>query len=318
MKKQFLTLVMVALGLVALGQSTLPNGTFENWYWAYHPTHANQGFYEPSGGFFTTLNILDTIPTPPGLMCYPTDSAYSGDSAVRVITKKIDILNILIPGLVGTIKINWAKFNATLGRPYIYTTKPLRFQGYHMAFPVNGDSTAVVLLLSKWSTSAHKRDTIAYNKLVYQGTINTYTLFDTAVNYWDNLTMPDSITVLLLASAGFNAVDMEGCKGQVGSQAYYDDVTLTNINGIPTLLMPDVDVKLYPNPATDFLMVTLSKPVKNGVFEIYDAQGKFLSRQDLGTTTSRIALQGIPSGTYYYKVTNGKTNLNTGMFLVTR
>jgi hypothetical protein len=175
-----------------------------------------------------------------------------------------------------------------------------------------------VLLLSKWNSAGHKRDTIAYNKLVFHGTVPAYTLFDTPVDYWDNTTMPDSITVLLLSCAGFNAIDMQGSKGQVGSQAYFDDVTLTNINGIPVVLMPEVDVKLYPNPASGILTVVLDKTVDKGVFEIYDVQGRFLKSQSLKTVTSRVDVSGLSAGTYYYKVTDNKSILNTGTFAVSR
>ena len=77
--KKFAALFMsVFFGLSVFGQSTLNNGNFEGWYFAPHPTHAGQGFYEPTGGFFQTLNILDTIATPPGLTAYPTDSMHTG------------------------------------------------------------------------------------------------------------------------------------------------------------------------------------------------------------------------------------------------
>lgn len=318
MKRKLFTLILIAFGMTVFGQSSLPNGDFENWYWAVHPTHANGGFWEPSGGFFHSLNILDTIPTPPGLMCFPTDSVHSGDSAVRLVTKKIDVLNILIPGIVGTVKIKWETFNASLGEPYVYTTKPLRFQGYHMAFPVNGDSSAAVLLLSKWNSTNMKRDTIAYNKLVFQGEIPAYSQFDTEITYWDNTTMPDSITVLLLSSAGFDAVNMIACKGEVGSKAYYDDVTITNVNGIPIMLTPDVNVKLFPNPASDFMKILLSKAVKQGAFEIYDAQGKFMTSYPVNSVNTSISVSGLATGTYYFKLTEGKTILNTGTFVVSR
>ena len=139
MKKISVLFFAVFLGLTMFGQSTLNNGNFEGWIFANHPTHAQQGFWEPTGGFFQTLNILDTIQTPPGLTVYPTDSVHSGTKAVRVITRKIGILDVLIPGVVGTIAINWASLNATLGKPYIWTTKPLRFQGYYMSLPKAND-----------------------------------------------------------------------------------------------------------------------------------------------------------------------------------
>jgi len=318
MKKTLLMIVLTCIGLTGFSQSTLPNGTFEDWFFASHPTHAGGGFYEPGGGFFWTLNILDTIATPPGLTVYPTDSAHSGSKAARVITRKINVMDVLIPGVIGTLEINWASMNATLGKPYPWTTKPTRFQGYYMTFPVSGDSASATILLSRWNTIAHKRDTIAYNSLVFYGTVSTYTQFDTEIQYRDNVTMPDSVTILLTASAGFNASFMMASVGSVGSQAYFDDVTLTNISGQQYLLMPDVDVKLSPNPATGFLNVQMSETVKNGLFEIYTLQGRLISRHPMSGTSQRLDIQNLSAGTYFYRLTDGEKTLNSGEVLVTK
>jgi hypothetical protein len=315
--KKFAALFMsVFFGLSVFGQSTLNNGNFEGWYFAPHPTHAGQGFYEPTGGFFQTLNILDTIATPPGLTAYPTDSMHTGAKAARVITRKINALDVVIPGVIGTIAINWTSLNATLGKPFIWSTKPTRFQGYYMSFPLNGDSSAAIILLSKWNAGTHKRDTIAYNRLVVRGKVTSYTQFDEAIQYRDAVTVPDSITVLLLSCAGYNAAFMMASVGQVGSQAYFDDVTLTNISGMEYLLMPEVNVKLSPNPARDYLQVELSEVVKNGVFEIYTIQGKMVGKHPLQGRSQRMNLEGLPNGVYFFKVTDGGRAVNTGEFIV--
>lgn len=311
--KNLITLVLSAfLACSAAGQSTLPNGGFENW--TYNSTH---GFWEPDGGFFKTLNILDTIPlTPPGVSAYKTDSAFSGDLAVRLITREITALDVLIPGVAGTLTIIWDNQTAALGYPYAWSTKPSRFQGYYMSFPLNGDSTGAILLLSKWNDVTKQRDTLAYNKLIFHGTVDTYTKFDEAVNYWDNTEMPDSITVLLLSCGGYNAKYMMGSVGQVGSQACFDEVTLTDISGFEYLLMPEVDVKLAPNPASETITVTLSKRMTHGQFEVYSADGRRVSNFILKETTTILPVGDLTSGLYYYKLTDGNRPVNSGSFIV--
>lgn len=313
MKKLFTLIAVIFLAYAGKSQSTLPNGDFESW--TFNSTH---GFYEPNGGFFHTLNQLDTIPTPPGVTAYPSDTAHTGNKAARLVTRKIDLLFVLIPGVIGTLKINWATANAILGEPFIWSTKPERFQGYYMAFPLNGDSTGAIVLLSKWNSATMKRDTIAYTKLVFHGVVDTYTEFDAPIEYWDNTTMPDSITLLLLSCAGYNAVNMMGSVGQVGSQAFFDDVTLTNISGIDMLLMPDVGVSLAPNPAAGRMTVTLSEKVKDGMFEVFDSQGKKITKFRLNGISETIDVTVLRSGSYFYRVTDGARSLNTGTFLITR
>jgi len=318
MKKLITMTLIVLVGMIGYSQSTLPNGDFEDWYFSSHPSHPQGGWYEPDGGFFFTLNILDTIPTPPGLTCYRTDTVNSGDWAARVITREISVLQILIPGVVGTIKINWATSGAILGSPYIWSTKPERFQGYYKSYPLNNDSSAAVILLSKWNTGSHKRDTIAYNRIVFKGIVDTYTKFDSAITYYDQTTLPDSITVLLLSCAGFNAVNMMGSVGQVGSQALFDDVTLTNISGIDYQLMPEVGVRLYPNPAGDIMTIELSKKVNDGTLEIFTIDGKHITDFAFKQIRSSLQLNSLSDGTYYFKLKDGNRIVNTGSFIIKR
>lgn len=316
MKKLTTLVFLILASLAGVSQSTLPNGNFEDWYFAPHPTHPQGGWYEPGGGFFHTLNILDTILAPPGLTCYRTDTAHSGNWATRLITRSIPALQVIIPGVVGTIQIDWVFQRAKLGLPFIWTTKPERFQGYYMSLPLNNDSSAAVILLSKWNTSTKKRDTIAYNRLVFKGTVSTYTNFDAAITYFDQTTMPDSITVLLLSCGGFNAGNMFGSVGQVGSQAFFDDVTLTNISGIDFQLMPDVAVRVYPNPATEVMTVELSEEVKNGTLEIYSTDGKQITTFTVSEIKNILPVNSLSNGAYYFKLKDGKQVVNTGSFII--
>jgi len=318
MKKLSMLFVMLVWSVVTFGQSALVNGNFEGWFFAYHPTHALHGFWEPQGPFFRTLNALDTIATPPGLTVYRTDSVHSGNFAARVETQEIAVMQVKIPGVVGTLQLDWVGMKAILGQPYTWNTKPTRFQGYYMSFPKANDSSAAILLLSKWNTATHKRDTLAYNRLVFHGTVSSYTLFDAPVNYINNTTMPDSITVLLLSCAGYNARYMLGSVGQVGSQAYFDDVTLTDVTGTQYLLMPEVTVKLSPVPVSDQLTVSLSGELSHGSMEIYTTTGQTVNTVPLIATTNTISVSALAAGVYFYKVLDGNSVINSGKFIVSR
>lgn len=318
MKKNITFFLLLFASFVTFGQSSLVNGNFEGWFFAYHPTHANQGFWEPQGPFFRTLNCIDTIATPPGLTCYRTDSVHGGNYAARVETQSIAVMQVIIPGVVGTLEVDWVGMRALLGKPFTWNTKPSRFDGYYMSFPKANDSSAAIILLSKWNTTTKKRDTIAYNRLVFHGTVSTYTHFDVPITYRDNVTMPDSVTILLLSCAGYNATYMLGSVGQVGSKAYFDDVTLTDITGTEYLLMPDVSVKLSPVPVSDILTVSISSVLKEGVMEIYTTQGKTLSLVPLKEMRNTVSVASLANGVYYYKVVDGHSVINSGSFIVSR
>ncbi len=318
MKKSLLILTSVLFGLTLFGQSTLPNGDFEGWTFVPHPTHPATGFWEPTGGFFSTLNILDTIPTPPGLTAYPSDTAHGGSKGARVVTRKINLLNIIIPGVIGTIDVNWASLNARLGKPYPWTTKPVRFQGYYQSYPLLNDSAAAIVLLSKWNPTTLRRDTIAHNRLVFHGTQSAWTFFDQEITYRDNSTMPDSITVLLLSCAGYNASFMMASVGQVGSRAIFDDVSLTNVSGMEMPLMPGIAVKLSPVPATGKLTFGLSREIRNGEIALYSGDGREVARQAAPGRTVLFDVSALPGGIYFYQVTSGEKKMAGGEFIISK
>ena len=309
-----LAVLVLCIFTVGYGQQNVRGGDFE--HWKYNTVHH---YYEPDSSIFSTLNILDTIPTPSGITVYPCDTAHGGTYSARLVTRNIALLSIVIPGVIGTIKINWITQKAILGMRYPYgTTLPVRFSGYYKSYPLLNDSSAAVLLLSKWNTSTHKRDTLAYNRLAFHGTIDTWTQFDTAVTYRDQSKTPDSITILLLSCGGFNAGNMFGSVGQVGSMALFDDVNLTGVSGFPLLLMPSVKVKLSPDPASQYLKIEFGRNIENGYFEVYDTQAKLIRQIPVNGISEQFGVSDLSAGMYYYKLTENKKLLNSGTFIVTK
>ncbi len=321
MKKQVLLYFVMLLGFAShnKAQQILPDGNFESWS-RYTPVPPAHPFDQPTGGFFYTLNILDTIPTPPGITVYKCDTAHTGSYSARCITRKIDVLSILIPGVVGTLKLNWINNSAILGLPYKWTNKPLRFQGYYQSYPVKNDASAVVLLLSKWNAVSKKRDTIAYNKLVFNGTVSAWTKFDTAVIYRNPNVMPDTICMLLLSCAGFNASNLFGSTGEVGSQALFDDITLTGLfpYAVEDLMAQDINISVSPNPATDYLQVKLEKAVKDATFEVYNTQGCLVLSHPMQDMTGRFSVSSLSAGMYFYHLRTAGNTLGSGKFVINR
>jgi len=318
MKKIVFLVALSLLGFssISKAQTVLPDGDFESWK-LYTPV-SSAPFYEPTGGFFKTLNLLDTIPTPPGITVYRCDTAHAGTYSARCITRKIDVLSIIIPGVVGNITLHFQTNSAILGVPFKWTARPVRFQGYYEAYPLNGDSAAAILLLSKWNTATKKRDTLAYNRLVFHGTVSSWTKFDTAITYRNNTDMPDTICMLLLSCAGYSASNMFGSVGQVGSQALFDDVTLTGVYpwGVDNLLTQNLSISVSPNPASDHINVSLEKAVQGGSFEIYNVQGRLVGKRQMNDLNARFDISSLPAGMYYYRMCKDNTSLGTGSFIV--
>jgi Secretion system C-terminal sorting domain len=313
--KKIITLGVLVLCIFAYGYGQkIKGGDFEHWKY-----NTNGHYWDPDSSIFSTLDTLIAAPTPSGLTAYPCDTVHSGTYSAGLITSYISALQTLIPGVIGTIKINWAKNTAILGTPYPYGTDlPGWFTGWYKSYPLLNDSSAAVVLLSKWNPSNSTRDTIAYNRLAFHGTVDTWTSFITPITYRIYSTVPDTLTILLLSCAGFNASNMFGCVGQVGSRALFDDVNLIGFNGVPHHQMPSAKVKLSPNPASKNMKIELNSSIENGYFEVYDAQSKLIRQISINGNSGQIGVNDLSAGMYYYKLTENKKLLNSGTFVVAK
>ncbi|MDP1621430.1 MAG: PCMD domain-containing protein [Bacteroidales bacterium] len=321
--KHILTIVIFAFVMnAAFSQSNIPNGNFENWYNVVISATLNYDDIGtgPADNWLSTLNSLAAVPQTAGgpgpVTVIKTTDKYSGTFAAKAVSANFPLgpVTIFIPGMIGTAQLDFAGVRAILGKPCA-GCKPMRFKGYYKFEPVNGDSCAAIILLSKWNSTAKKRDTIGYGKMVQRNAVNTYTQFDIPVNYTGSGTI-DTMTLLVVSSAGFNLFNFMGGVGQPGSTMYVDELTLDYPAGIQQVLMPEVTVSAYPNPASDILHLNLSKEVKNGALEVYNAEGKQVGSYELSKRANSVPVNTLINGAYYFRLVSGKKLLNTGTFVI--
>lgn len=273
----------------------------------------------PADNWLGTLNSLAAVPQiaggPGPVTVFKTTDKHSGTYAAKAVSAVFPLgpVTIFIPGMIGTAVMDNANIRAILGKPCA-DWRPSHFKGYFKFEPVNGDSCSALILLSKWNSTLHKRDTIGYGKMVQRAAVSDYAQFDVPVTYKSAETV-DSITLLIVSSAGFNLVNFMGSIGQVGSTMYVDDLTLDYPNGIQQVLMPEVGVTVYPNPAADVLHLILSKELKNGTVEVYNAEGKLMGNHHVSSISNTIPVNGLVTGVYYFRLMSGKDLVNTGSFV---
>jgi hypothetical protein len=203
----------------------ITGGCFDQW----EPVNDGYGniCMEPAGDFLRTLNYLTTLSVSAGgpgpLTADSTTDSYSGKYAALLITKSFSPMGdpILIPGLVGTDSLDISNQNIKLGKRY--TLRPVAFEGYYKYVPVLGDSSMVSVLLSKFNTVTHKRDTIGLVKQLYKAIVTTYTAIHLPIVY-NSMETPDSLTLLVCSSAGVRFDDLFHCTGQVGSKMWIDEI----------------------------------------------------------------------------------------------
>jgi hypothetical protein len=66
-------------------------------------------------------------------------------------------------------------------------------------------------------------------------------------------------------------------------------------------------IHIYPNPAMENIHITLPENVQQGIFTLYDMQGKMLMKQEIGKEEI-ISVGYLSSGMYIYKITTDKQN----------
>jgi len=305
-------------------QSNIPNGDLEEWY---QITMGSVSYEQPGvagwNNFLGTLNDLVAVlpPIGPGPQTvFKTDDKYSGTYAAKLVSASFplsDCVTVFIPGMLGTAQMDYAAIGAKIGKG-CPGCRPLKVSGYYKAMPVNGDSCAVVILVSRWNAETKKKDTIGYGRMVVYNEVPAYTKFDVPVNYDPemNSEVPDSLTLLAVSSAGFNAVQFMQQVGQEGSTMYVDELILEYPMGLGEALMPDIAVNCFPNPANNALYVELSEAVKNGIIEIYDLNGKLCISFSANSVKNTIPVSHLSNGAYFFKLKEGKSILNTGSFVI--
>jgi len=330
--KQLFTIAILAFGLqvgFAQTKSTnedfqIPNGGLENWYTV---TVNPSVTYEelgtgPTDNWLGTLNSLAAVPPiaggPGPVTVFKTTDAHSGSFAAKAVSANFPLgpVNVFIPGMLGTAVMNNATVSAILGKPCV-DCRPSKLKGYYKFEPVNGDSCAALVVVTKWNTGAGKRDTIGMGYLLEKNAVSSYTAFEVPVTYLSS-GPADSITVLMVASAGMNLVNFMACAGQEGSAMYVDDLSLDYPSGVQQVLLPEVGVTLYPNPASGPMHLELTREVKNAVVEIYTAGMKLAGTFTFSGREHTIDMTGMPAGSYYFRLVSGRDLLNTGSFVVSR
>ncbi|HRD81198.1 MAG TPA: T9SS type A sorting domain-containing protein [Saprospiraceae bacterium] len=71
-------------------------------------------------------------------------------------------------------------------------------------------------------------------------------------------------------------------------------------------------ILLYPNPATDALMLKLNAPLQREMFfRLYDPQGKLLQQTPITSDQMLIDVAGLPGGAYFIAVFSADSKVQT-------
>lgn len=127
----------------------------------------------------------------------------------------------------------------------------------------------------------------------------------TSLSFWAK---PDTSVAYYLT-----LTDSSGCSA-VGAPVYFVYVTPVSIDQNEAEI---VNVKVFPNPANEHIMITLTgnyPEVKN--YEIFDNQGRLIHEVKTKEKTIKLEIKPLTKGINFYKITASGKQIGQGKFIV--
>ncbi len=80
--------------------------------------------------------------------------------------------------------------------------------------------------------------------------------------------------------------------------------TKLTITAVSELLLPGIEIKVFPNPTQDFITIHFSEYVEDSRYSLYDFTGKLLENKLISSDDTEINMSKYASGQYILKLTN--------------
>ncbi|MCX6273415.1 MAG: T9SS type A sorting domain-containing protein, partial [Bacteroidetes bacterium] len=161
---------------------------------------------------------------------------------------------------------------------------------------------------------------VLINDLIVAADVNGVSYFnpttqnsDGFINHIFNLTQyGDSIKITLQASCRLD--EFNSTTGSADN-VFLDNINVAFLEGIPVI--GNNGISLYPNPARDFITVTLKQPAQQIQIDLLNMQGQVISSENFsGIQRTNIEIGSLSAGVYTVKIRNGN-DLQTLKFVKT-
>ena len=80
--------------------------------------------------------------------------------------------------------------------------------------------------------------------------------------------------------------------------------TKLTITAVSELLIPGLEIKVFPNPTQDFITVHFSEYIEGSRYFLYDFTGKLLENKLINSADMEIDMKKYASGQYILKLSN--------------
>lgn len=264
----------------------LPNNDFEIW-------ESNE-FENPDG--WSSFNVFQTLFEFEPMVTETNDAAI-GNSAVRIETVETIGFDSDLDEMdtIGFLTSGETFFN---NPTFPLDNSPAQISGYYKYASAGNDSATVYLEFYKYNSVTQESE--AFQEFVfYLPPTSDYTTFEFPLSITD---VPDSVFI------GFAAYDADIIDNvPLGNVLFLDELSWDLVNGTKLPILSN-SLKVYPNPATDFIFIKTESVV--GIpqsIEMTDVTGRTIRFSDIenlrvGEDLLKINVGDFATGMYYYTI----------------
>ncbi len=282
MKKHFLSIVAATIVSVS-AFAQIPNAGFETWTSV--GSYANPTGWDNLNAMTTNMGTYTCMKGTPGS---------PGTSYLKLVSKNVSMMGVM-PGVAVSGVISMATYQPSSGFAFAQRPQSLTGSWQHMVY--GNDTGYVAIYLTKWDNLMMMRDTIAMAVQTLPDMVMMWANFTIPLMYMSG-GMPDTALITLSAS-GPNPV--------ANSYLYVDNLAFAgSVSGIKENKFT-ADVKLFPNPATDKLVINLTNTkTTKAQLEVYDIVGskvKSIGETDFSSNYT-LDIADLAKGQYIIKFTS--------------
>ena len=116
-------------------------------------------------------------------------------------------------------------------------------------------------------------------------------------------------SVALSADGNTAIVGGDGDQNGIGAAWVYvspGSVGIDNVGGINT------EIKIFPNPCSDKVMIEINNLQEHTVLYLYNAFGQVIQSVELNKNETMIQRGGLPNGVYLYRIVNTGRQISSG------
>ncbi|MDP2423239.1 MAG: T9SS type A sorting domain-containing protein [Bacteroidales bacterium] len=97
-----------------------------------------------------------------------------------------------------------------------------------------------------------------------------------------------------------------------GNLTWGSPFVLTGVHNTPH----KPEIKLFPNPAKDWLWISSHDATLPFMIEFYDAQGRIIKKELISNSNHQVGLRGFSGGMHFYRIYNDSGLMKTGKVVV--